>query len=57
MRLQRLDDFIWDALLVICCFLLFSIVGLTAYTVFMRYVMNDAPFWGIRPPCLRTCGW
>jgi TRAP-type C4-dicarboxylate transport system permease small subunit len=46
MRLQKLDDAIWDLLLMLCCLLLFLIVGLTAYTVFMRYVMNNAPFWG-----------
>jgi|SRR6516225_9576625 TRAP-type C4-dicarboxylate transport system permease small subunit len=46
MRLQKLDDAIWDLLLIACCLLLFLIVSLTAYTVFMRYVMNDAPFWG-----------
>jgi TRAP-type C4-dicarboxylate transport system permease small subunit len=46
MRAPRLDNLIWNALLAICCLLLFSIVALTAYTVFMRYVMNDAPFWG-----------
>ena len=46
MRAQKLDALIWNVLLAICCILLFSIVALTAYTVFMRYVMNDAPFWG-----------
>lgn len=46
MRARKLDTLIWNMLLAICCLLLFSIVILTAYTVFMRYVMNDAPFWG-----------
>lgn len=46
MRAHKLDTLIWNVLLVICCVLLFSIVILTAYTVFMRYVLNDAPFWG-----------
>jgi TRAP-type C4-dicarboxylate transport system permease small subunit len=46
MRTQRIDALIWNLLLAICCVLLFSIVMLTAYTVFMRYAMNDPPFWG-----------
>ncbi len=46
MRAQWLDDLFWRGVLTICCILLFSIVALTAYTVFMRYVMNEAPFWG-----------
>jgi TRAP-type C4-dicarboxylate transport system permease small subunit len=46
MHAERLDALIWNVLLAICCFLLFTIVALTAYTVFMRYIMNDAPFWG-----------
>lgn len=46
MSAQKLDALIWNIVMITCCILLFSIVILTAYTVFMRYVMNDAPFWG-----------
>lgn len=46
MNAERMDALVWNVLMTICCVMLFAIVILTAYTVFMRYVMNDAPFWG-----------
>lgn len=40
------DKLIWNALLTICCVLLIAIVGLTAYTIVMRYIFSNPPFWG-----------
>mgnify|MGYP002641811780 CR=1 FL=1 len=43
---DRIDRGIQKVIRFICGVLILSTVVFTAYTVFMRYVMDDAPFWG-----------
>lgn len=44
--MQSWDKLFWNVLLTICCVLLIAIVGLTAYTIVMRYIFSNPPFWG-----------
>jgi TRAP-type C4-dicarboxylate transport system permease small subunit len=42
----KVDKIIRSALTIICCMLLAAMVVFTCYTVVMRYVFLDPPFWG-----------
>lgn len=43
---KKLDKYIRSLLMIICCILLASMVIFTVYTVVMRYIFLDPPFWG-----------
>lgn len=43
---RALDFLLGKAITLACAVLLATMVGFTLYTVFMRAVMNDPPFWG-----------
>ena len=42
----KIDRIIRSSLTIICCTLLAAMVVFTCYTVIMRYVFLDPPFWG-----------
>ena len=42
----RIDNIVRTTLTVLCCALLAAMVVFTVYTVVMRYVFLDPPFWG-----------
>ena len=43
---RRLDALVTSAIRVVCCVLLVLMVVFTAYTIIMRYVFLNPPFWG-----------
>ena len=44
--MKALDVLLGKAITWVCVAMLAAMVGFTLYTVFMRTVMNDPPFWG-----------
>lgn len=44
--MSKIDEHVWRVLSFLCGVLMLVMVGFTLYTIVMRYVFLDPPFWG-----------